>query len=136
MRFILIFFLFLLFLPLLTACDQEQSAEPESALENTARAPEEPLAGEIAETETAAPEEETEDDFDYDGLPPGTGREEVFVNCSSCHSLKLVQQQGLSPHRWEEILDWMVEEQGMTPLEPPERERVINYLSTHYGPPQ
>lgn len=135
MRAFLVFAFFLASLPMLVACEQEQEAEPaptpETAVSDISA---EPQAGEAPDEETALSEDE--DDFDYDGLPSGEGQEEVFVNCSGCHSLKLVQQQGLSRHRWEEILDWMVEEQGMAPLDPPEHELVVNYLVTHYGLPE
>lgn len=53
--------------------------------------------------------------------------------CSACHSLHLVAQQGLSKQRWDETLDWMVEEQGMDELNPDDREAVLVYLSTYYG---
>jgi len=112
--------------PALTSCgpDQQEKAETPPA-ENVAQIPD----------DQAAPSK-TEDDFDFDGLPPGPGREEVFVTCSACHSLKLVQQQGLSQRRWEEILNWMVEEQGMTPLKASQHTLVINYLVAHYGVPE
>lgn len=68
------------------------------------------------------------------GLPPGPGREEVFYTCKACHSLKLVQQQGLSRKDWDETLDWMVEEQGMDEIEnEATRDLILDYLSTHYG---
>ena len=75
-----------------------------------------------------APEE------DWLGLPPGPGREEVYYTCKACHSLMLVQQQGLSRIDWEETLDWMVEEQGMDAIEDEAtRDLILDYLATHYG---
>ena len=71
---------------------------------------------------------------DWQGLPPGTGREEVFYTCNACHSLKLVQQQGMSRARWDDTLAWMVEEQGMEEIEDAStRDRILDYLSTHFG---
>ena len=71
---------------------------------------------------------------DWRGLPPGPGREEVFYSCNSCHSLMLVTQQGMSRDRWDETLEWMVEEQGMAEFEDIEtRDLVLDYLSTHFG---
>jgi len=68
------------------------------------------------------------------GLPPGPGREEVFYSCNSCHSLMLVTQQGMSRDRWEETLEWMVEEQGMSEFpDAATRTLVLDYLSNHYG---
>lgn len=70
---------------------------------------------------------------DWEGLPPGPGREEVYHICSACHSLRLVTQQGLSRERWDKTLRWMVEEQGMDELDVAERERVLDYLAEHFG---
>lgn len=71
---------------------------------------------------------------DWQGLPPGPGREEVFYTCNTCHSLMLVSQQGMSRKRWDETLEWMVEEQGMTEIEDAAmRDKILDYLSTHFG---
>lgn len=72
-------------------------------------------------------------DDDWDGLPPGEHRELVYALCSGCHSAKLVAQQGLNRSRWDGLLDWMVEEQGMAELDPETREQVLDYLSTELG---
>lgn len=74
-----------------------------------------------------------EDEENWLGLPPGAGREEVFYACQACHSLKTVQQQGLSRESWEETLVWMIEEQGMAEPEPEEMDLLLGYLSTYYG---
>lgn len=66
-------------------------------------------------------------------LAPGENMALVASVCSACHSLHLVAQQGLSKQRWDETLDWMVEEQGMDELNPGDREAVLVYLSTYYG---
>lgn len=70
---------------------------------------------------------------EWSGLPPGPGREDVFVTCQICHSLKIVQQQGLSRSSWDETLTWMVEEQGMPEPVTEKRERILDYLATHFG---
>ncbi len=70
---------------------------------------------------------------DYAGLPPGDGRDEVFALCSACHSLKLVTQQGLNERRWDGLMDWMVEEQGMDEMDEETRGLVVRYLATHFG---
>ena len=67
-------------------------------------------------------------------LPQGKGREETFIYCVSCHSTKIIQQQGLSREDWEETLTWMVEEQGMVTLNNKTREIIINYLVANYSP--
>lgn len=69
----------------------------------------------------------------WQGLPAGPGREMVFGLCQACHSLAIVKQQGLSRDSWDETLVWMVEEQGMPPLDPDNLKLVLDYLATHYG---
>ena len=62
-------------------------------------------------------------------LPPGPGRDEVELYCSYCHSLKIVTQQGLSRKDWDELLVWMVDEQGMAEIEAEDRKLVLDYLA-------
>jgi cytochrome c len=70
----------------------------------------------------------------WQGLPPGPGREDVFYRCKACHSLMIVKQQGLSRDAWDESLEWMVEEQGMSPIEDEStRNRILEYLSANFG---
>ena len=71
---------------------------------------------------------------DYDGLPPGEGRVEVFAWCTACHSARIIRQQGLSRTDWDETLDWMVEEQGMQEPEPQIRTKILDYLSAQFPP--
>ncbi len=71
---------------------------------------------------------------DWQGLPPGPGREEVFYTCKACHSLMLVKQQGMNRENWDETLEWMVEEQGMDEIDDQAmRDRILDYLALHYG---
>ena len=70
---------------------------------------------------------------DFDGLPPGPGQEDVYYTCNACHSLAIVKQQRLPRERWAYLMEWMVEEQGMQPLQPDELDRVVDYLAEHYG---
>jgi cytochrome c len=70
----------------------------------------------------------------WEGLPPGPGREEVFYTCNVCHSLKLVTQQGMSRGRWDDLLDWMIEEQGMNEFDSADaRTLVLDYLEQNFG---
>lgn len=71
---------------------------------------------------------------EFEGLAPGAGQEEVFYACSACHSTQLVQQQGLDRARWDKLLVWMVEEQGMAEIDAPERALILDYLAKEYGP--
>lgn len=70
---------------------------------------------------------------DIDALPEGDGREDVFYICQACHSLMIVQQQRLNHARWDKLLKWMEEEQGLPELPADVRERVLGYLSTAFG---
>lgn len=80
--------------------------------------------------ETGAAQEEDE----YQGLPPGEGRDETLGMCGACHSMKLVVQQGLSRSRWIEVLQYMVDEQEMPELEPEDHKLIVDYLTKFYGP--
>ncbi len=70
-------------------------------------------------------------DDDASSLPEGKGSEEVETYCSVCHSLKIVTQQGLSREAWDELLNLMVEEQGMEKMPPGDRKIVLEYLARH-----
>lgn len=75
-------------------------------------------------------------DAEWDNLPAGEHRELVYALCSGCHSAKLVAQQRLNRKRWDKLLDWMVEEQGMAELDPETEGQVLDYLSTVLGEDQ
>ena len=85
---------------------------------------------------TARAEAPAEDEVDFEGLPPGAGREEVYYLCNACHSLKTVKQQGLPRDRWDDLLHWMTENQGMPELDGKERGLVLDYLAENYGIPE
>ncbi len=68
-------------------------------------------------------------------LPDGEGRDEVEAYCSACHSLQIVvQQKGLTRDRWKDLLEWMVEEQGMSELDEEDYKLVLDYLTKYLGP--
>jgi len=67
-------------------------------------------------------------------LVAGDGAAETYAFCIACHSERLVAQQGLTRQGWEEVIELMMEEHGMAPIQSPYLERVLAYLSTHYGP--
>lgn len=71
------------------------------------------------------------DTEDWQGLPPGPGREQVFNLCQACHSLALVKQQGLSRDSWDELLTWMVEEMDMPRSDAADRKLILDYLSSN-----
>lgn len=66
-------------------------------------------------------------------MPDGPGKQETFDGCASCHSIKLVVQQGLDKDGWLETIEWMVDEQGMDPMEEDLADLIADYLSTHFG---
>ena len=72
-------------------------------------------------------------DADYEAMPDGDGKDLTYAMCSGCHSFKLVAQQGLSHERWDHLLDWMIEEQGMPELDDQTRATILDYLSEHYN---
>ena len=65
--------------------------------------------------------------YDADGVA------ETYAHCASCHSELIIAQQGLSRRHWDELIDWMVEEQGMVETPEPARTRILDYLAEHYG---
>ena len=81
---------------------------------------------------TAAPRPARPSDLGV--LVAGEGAEETHAYCTACHSERIVAQQGLTRSDWEELLEQMVEENGMNPIEEPDLGRVLSYLATHYGP--
>jgi cytochrome c len=70
----------------------------------------------------------------YEGLPEGPGRDAVYFNCTACHSLAQATQQRMDREEWDRLLDVMVRENGMHPMPPWARTKVLNYLSTHFAP--
>ena len=87
----------------------------------------------VALVETTTDEEEDEFGPDW---PQGPGREDVGYFCAACHSLAIVKQQGLSRAGWDELFDWMIEDQGMPELESAERELYLDYLAANFGIPE
>jgi cytochrome c len=70
----------------------------------------------------------------YGVLVDEPGAEATYVHCAACHSERLVAQQGLDRERWDKLLVWMVEEQGMQEIPEVERDTILDYLAQHYGP--
>ena len=71
---------------------------------------------------------------DFGVLAAAPGASETFDACTACHSERIVAQQGLTRERWDELLDWMVEEHEMEPIEADARATILDYLGAHYGP--
>ncbi len=73
------------------------------------------------------------EDFQYQGLAPGTGRKQVLENCTACHSTAIILQNRMPRKQWDQTLTWMQKKQGLWDLEPSLRKAILDYLSTHQG---
>jgi len=73
------------------------------------------------------------EDSQYQGLPPGKGREQVIENCTACHSTAIILQNHMPRKQWDQTLTWMQKKQGLWDLEPSLRKTILDYLSTHQG---
>lgn len=109
--------------------DDARRADLIAYLRTLGDSPPAPRAGNAAQVSSAPP---ASDPFGPD-WPQGPGREITGYACSACHSLAIVKQQGLSKERWDELLEWMVEEQGMTVLNPEHRGLVLDFLAEHFN---
>ena len=69
-------------------------------------------------------------------LAEGPGRAEVFGYCTACHNTALIRRSAFTRERWDELMDWMTEKHGMTPLEGELRQTIVDYLAAQYGPRQ
>lgn len=75
----------------------------------------------------------TADEAEFGQLVAEEGAEETFYACTACHSEMIIAQQGKTRAGWADLLDWMVEEQGMAELDPAERDVILDYLAAHYN---
>jgi len=66
-------------------------------------------------------------------LKVAEGVETTYYACVACHSEMIVAQQGLSRVHWDELLVWMVDEQGMDELDESDRNTILDYLAAHYN---
>ena len=81
--------------------------------------------------EATTPEMEEEPEFGV--LKAAKGVETTYYTCTACHSEMIVAQQGLTRDGWAELIEWMVDEQGMVELDPPDLNEVLDYLATNYN---
>lgn len=84
-------------------------------------------------TDTAAPPSDDDEEYEFGVLFDAPGVEATYYTCAGCHSEMIVAQQGLNRDEWEELLEWMVEEQGMSEIEEPELTEILDYLAAHYN---
>jgi cytochrome c len=62
-----------------------------------------------------------------------SGVDEAHAYCTACHSERLVAQQGLDREDWVELIEWMVDEQGMAEIDEPDFSIVLDYLTVNYN---
>ena len=70
---------------------------------------------------------------EYGLLVGEPGVDAVHAYCTGCHSEMIVVQQGKTRDHWADMLEWMVEEQGMAEIEEPDLAIVLDYLAEHYN---
>ncbi len=70
---------------------------------------------------------------DFEGLPPGPGREAVYFTCTACHSLKQFTQQRMDREEWDQVISRMVHDNKMAAPRPWARTLMLAYLSSHFG---
>ncbi|MEM8572051.1 MAG: aldehyde dehydrogenase [Pseudomonadota bacterium] len=62
------------------------------------------------------------------------GAQLTYDYCTACHSEMIIVQQGQTRENWDDLLVWMVEEMGMGEIIEEDRDRILDYLATHYNP--
>ena len=90
-----------------------------------------PLA--LGATEAVSETTEDEEEYEFGLLFDAPGVETTYYACIACHSEMIVAQQGLTRNEWDEMFEWMVEEQGMSEIEEPDRTAILDYLAKHYN---
>ena len=68
------------------------------------------------------------------GLIVAPGFEQVKKTCTVCHSAMLITQNKADRDGWLEMIRWMQSKQGLQELEPDVENRILDYLSSNYGP--
>lgn len=58
----------------------------------------------------------------------------VKANCTACHSARLVTQNSGSRARWEYLIRWMQDTQGLWQFQPEMEDTILDYLAEYYGP--
>ena len=76
---------------------------------------------------------QSREDSEFGLMVEAPGVEETFYGCTACHSEMIVVQQGKTREHWDDLLVWMVEEQGMAPFEDDERDVILDYLAENYN---
>jgi cytochrome c len=70
---------------------------------------------------------------EWQGLPPGDGRETLCLNCIACHSTAVIQQQRLNRRVWNDVLQRMLEDMGWSAPSDDDYALILDYLVEHFG---
>jgi hypothetical protein len=81
-----------------------------------------------AQTPAFTPRHEEPEEF-----PEAPGREEAFYGCTACHGFKIVAQQGMSRQRWDDTIEFMIQQHKMHTLSAQEREKILDYLARAFS---
>jgi hypothetical protein len=112
------------------------AAAAQNAVNPAAPSTHNPATKPIDETfqEPIPPAESTPNPLDWGGLRPDYGREETYYFCSPCHSIPRIKQTRRSRAEWDATIDRILAEHPYEPLDPEEREIILDYLAKQYGP--
>ncbi len=70
------------------------------------------------------------------GLVIAKGYETVKLNCTICHSAKIITQNRMEREGWRETIRWMQKTQGLWEFAPEVEDVILSYLSVNYAPAQ
>jgi len=83
------------------------------------------LCGAVAVFSQSPPEEQ---------LPAGAAKEKAEAACLGCHEARIIVQQRLDKTAWTKEVDKMTK--WGAEVDPKDRDALIDYLSTNFGPDQ
>ena len=87
----------------------------------------------MAITDVKAEPKTVEEEPEFGTLFVADGVESTYYTCAGCHSERIIAQQGLTRDNWDELLDWMIEDQGMSEIDDEDRTEILDYLAAHYN---
>jgi hypothetical protein len=70
---------------------------------------------------------------EFENLPDTAGVEDTYYMCTACHSAAIIKQQRISDARWDYLLNWMIEDQGMSDPGEEMKETILGYLKEHFS---
>ena len=72
-------------------------------------------------------------DDKYDGLAAGEGREDTFYTFQNCFKIGWIKRQKLTRTEWDMAVDQMLKDCKQEPLEPDQKQTIVDYLVANYG---